>query len=129
MPTVNSTWPPLDPASQAARHALLELAAAAVGNDVHASGDDYPADLDRLTAQALQSPEEARRLLEAAATLLALAVGRIALDDEEGFVREFDEVDFVTEMTVFERSVNDVLADPSLGTTPTSESPAGGFPG
>jgi hypothetical protein len=129
VPTVNSVWPPLDPASRAARRALLELAAAAVGGDVHASGDAYPAHLDRIAAQAAQSPEEAKRLLEAAATLLALAVGRMALDDEADFVREFDEVDFVTEMTLFERSVDEVLADPSLGTVPTSESPAGGFPG
>jgi hypothetical protein len=129
MPTVSSVWPPLDPASKAARRTLLELAAAAVGNDVHPSGDDYPADLERVAAQAMQSPEEAKRLLEAAAILVALSVGRIALDDTEGFVREFDEVDFVTEMNAFERAVDEVLADPSLGTVPTSESPAGGFPG
>jgi hypothetical protein len=129
VPTINTTWPPLDPASRSARGALLELAAALVGSDVHASGDAYPADLDRLSAQALQSPEEAKRLLEAAATLIALAVGRLALDDEADFVREFDEVDFVVEMTAFERSIDEVLADPSLGTVPTSDSPAGGFPG
>ena len=42
-------------------------------------------------------------------------------------MREFDDVDFVTEAVAFERSVGEMLSDPSLGTSP--ESPLGGFPG
>jgi predicted homoserine dehydrogenase-like protein len=110
MPKLRSTWPPLEDESRAARHDLLELASALVGSRHSATGDQYPEDLERLASKALESPDEARRLLEAAATLLALAVGRIALDNEADFVREFDEVDFVIEMTTFERSVRDVLA-------------------
>ena len=68
-----------------------------LGGDHRATGDEYPANLDRLAEAALSSPEEAKRLLEAAATLIALAVGRVALDDTADFVREFDEVDYVTE--------------------------------
>ena len=79
------------------------------------------------TKAALESADEARRLLEAAATLIALAVGRGALDDTADFVREFDEVDFVTEADAFERSVDEMLSDPSL--VERSESPLGGFPG
>ena len=97
VPRVSSVWPLLDDESRAARRKLIQLAVAAVGGDQRATGDEYPADLDRLTKAALESPDEARRLLEAAATLIALAVGRGALDDTADFVREFDEVDFVTE--------------------------------
>ena len=73
------------------------------------------------------SPDEARRLLEAAATLIALAVGRVALDDTADFVREFDEVDYVTEAGAFERSVDEMLSDPLLNEN--TDSPLGGFPG
>ena len=104
-----------------------KLAVAAVGGDQRASGDEYPADLDRLTQSALGSPDEAKRLLEAAATLIALAVGRAAFDDTADFVRELDEVDFVTEATAFERSVDEMLSDTSLTDSPGS--PLGGFPG
>jgi hypothetical protein len=127
VPRLSSVWPPLDEESRVARRKLLDLAAAAVGGDHRATGDEYPADLDRLTRSALGSPDEARRLLEAAATLIALAVGRVALDDTADFVREFDEVDFVTEAGAFERSVDEMLSDPSLTERP--ESPLGGFPG
>ena len=120
-------WPPLDEESRAARRQLIDLAVAAVGGDHRASGHEYPADLDRLTQTARDSPDEAKRLLEAAATLIALAVGRVALDDTADFVREFDEVDFVTEAAAFERSVDEMLADPSLNELP--QSPLGGFPG
>ncbi len=120
-------WPLLDEESRAARRKLLDLAVAAVGGDHRATGDEYPADLDRLTQAALDSPDEAKRLLEAAATLIALAVGRAALDDTADFVRELDEVDFVTEAGVFERSVEEMLSDPALAERP--ESPLGGFPG
>ncbi len=127
VPRVSSVWPLLDDESRAARRKLIQLAVAAVGGDQRATGDEYPADLDRLTKAALESPDEARRLLEAAATLIALAVGRGALDDTADFVREFDEVDFVTEADAFERSVDEMLSDPSL--VERSESPLGGFPG
>jgi len=98
-----------------------------VGGDHRATGDAYPADLDRLAQEASSSPDEARRLLEAAATLIALAVGRAALDDTSDFVREFDEVDYVTEAGVFERSVDEMLSDSSLDEE--KDSPLGGFPG
>lgn len=127
MPQVRSHWPPLDEGSRAARRELLGLAKAAVGADDRATGDGYPADLDRLTQAALASPDEAKRLLEAAATLIVLAVGKMALDDTADFVREFDEVDFVTEAAAFESSVDEVLSDPSLAESPGS--PLGGFPG
>jgi hypothetical protein len=127
VPHVHSVWPLLDDESRAARRKLLDLAVAAVGGDQRASGDEYPADLDRLTQAALGSPDEAKRLLEAAATLIALAVGGAALDDTADFVREFDEVDFVTEATAFERSVDEMLSDTSLTEHPGS--PLGGFPG
>ena len=127
MPSIQSVWPLLDGESRDARRKLLDLAVAAVGGDHRATGDEYPRDLDRLAQEALASPEEAKRLLEAAATLIALAVGRAALDDTTDFVREFDDVDFVTEAVAFERSVDEMLSDPSLGTRP--ESPLGGFPG
>ena len=128
VPHVHSVWPLLDDESRAARRKLLDLAVAAVGGDQRASGDQYPADLDRLTQAALGSPDEAKRLLEAAATLIALAVGRAALDDDTAdFVRELDEVDFVTEATAFERSVEGMLSDTSLIERPGS--PLGGFPG
>jgi hypothetical protein len=127
VPHVHSVWPLLDDESRAARRKLLDLAVAAVGGDQRASGDEYPADLDRLTQAALESPDEAKRLLEAAATLIALAVGGAALDDTADFVREFDEVDFVTEATAFERSVDEMLSDTSLTEHPGS--PLGGFPG
>ena len=127
MPSIQSVWPLLDGESRGARRKLLELAVAAVGGDHRATGDEYPRDLDRLAQEALASPDDAKRLLEAAATLIALAVGRAALDDTNDFVREFDDVDFVTEAVAFERSVDEMLSDPSLGTHP--ESPLGGFPG
>ena len=127
VPRVGSVWPLLDDESRAARRKLIQLAVAAVGGDQRATGDEYPADLDRLTKAALESADEARRLLEAAATLIALAVGRGALDDTADFVREFDEVDFVTEADAFERSVDEMLSDPALAER--SESPLGGFPG
>lgn len=127
MPQLRFVWPPLDAGSREARRELLELANAAVGADERATGDAYPAELDRLTKTALASPESAGRLLEAAATLIALAVGRTALDDTADFVRELDEVDFVTEAATFARTVDDVLADPSLADDPGS--PLGGFPG
>jgi hypothetical protein len=117
----------LDEESRAARRKLIRLAVAAVGGDQRATGDEYPADLDRLAQAALVSPDEARRLLEAAATLIALAVGRAALDDTADFVREFDEVDFANVAEAFERSVNEMLSDPSLDER--RESPLGGFPG
>ena len=79
------------------------------------------------TRTVLSSPDEAKRLFEAAATLIALAVGRVALDDTSDFVREFDEVDYVTEAGVFERSVDEMLSDSSLGEQ--MDSPLGGFPG
>jgi hypothetical protein len=127
VPDVRSVWPLLDEESRAARRQLLDLAVAAVGGDHRATGDEYPADLDRLTQAALGSPDEARRLLEAAATLIALAVGRVALDDTADFVREFDEVDFVTEADAFERAVDEMLSDPSRAER--KDSPLGGFPG
>jgi hypothetical protein len=127
VPNLHSVWPLLDEESRAARQKLLDLAIAAVGGDNRATGDEYPADLDRLAQSALASPDEARRLLEAAATLIALAVGRIALGDIADFVREFDEVDFVTEAGSFQRSVDEMLSDVSL--SEPSESPLGGFPG
>ena len=127
MPQVHSVWPLLDDESRAARRKLLDLAVAAVGGDHRATGDEYPANLDRLAEQALSSPEEAKRLLEAAATLIALAVGRVALDDTADFVREFDEVDYVTEAGAFERSVDEMLSDPLLNEQ--TDSPLGGFPG
>jgi hypothetical protein len=127
VPRINSVWPLLDQESRDARRKLLDLAVAAVGGDQRATGDEYPADLDRLTQAALASPEEAKRLLEAAVTLIALAVGRIALDDLADFVRELDEVDFVTEAGSFERAVDELLSDPTLGDRPGS--PLGGFPG
>ncbi len=127
MPRIHSVWPVLDHDARAARRSLLDLAYAAVGGDERAAGDGYPDDLDRMTNSALASPEAAKRLLEAAATLLALAVGRMALEDMADFVREFDEVDFATEAAAFERSVDETLADPSLSDRP--ESPLGGFPG
>lgn len=127
MPRVSSVWPLLDEESRAARRKLIRLAVAAVGGDQRATGDEYPADLDRLAQAALVSPDEARRLLEAAATLIALAVGRAALDDTADFVREFDEVDFANVAEAFERSVNEMLSDPSLDER--RESPLGGFPG
>jgi hypothetical protein len=116
-----------DEESRAARRKLIQLAVAAVGGGQRATGDAYPAELDRLTKAALESADEARRLFEAAATLIALAVGRAALDDTADFVREFDEIDFVTEADAFERSVDEMLSDPSLADRP--ESPLGGFPG
>ena len=124
MPQVHSLWPLLDAQSREARRRLLELATAAVGGD---EGVSYPAELERVAQAALASPEEAKRLLEAAATLIVLAVGRIALDDTADFVREFDEVDFAIEAAAFERSVDEILSDPSLTETPGS--PQGGFPG
>ena len=124
---IHSVWPLLDDESRAARRKLLDLAVAAVGGDHPATGDAYPANLDRLAEQARSSPDEAKRLLEAAATFIALAVGRAALDDTTDFVREFDDVDFVTEAVVFERSVDEMLSDPPLGDAP--DSPLGGFPG
>jgi len=127
MPLIHSVWPLLDDESRAARRKLLDLAVAAVGGDHRATGDAYPADLDRLAQEASSSPDEARRLLEAAATLIALAVGRAALDDTSDFVREFDEVDYVTEAGVFERSVDEMLSDSSLDEE--KDSPLGGFPG
>ena len=127
MPRVSSVWPLLDEDSRAARRKLIELAVAAVGGNQSATGDAYPADLDRLTQAALRSPDEAKRLLEAAATLIALAVGRFALDDTADFVRELDEVDFVREAGSFERSVDEMLSDPSLTDRP--DSPLGGWPG
>ena len=127
MPLIHSVWPLLDDKSRAARRKLLDLAVAAVGGDHRATGDAYPADLDRLAQEASSSPDEARRLLEAAATLIALAVGRAALDDTSDFVREFDEVDYVTEAGVFERSVDEMLSDSSLDEE--KDSPLGGFPG
>jgi hypothetical protein len=127
VPRIRTNWPPLDERSRTARRELLGLARAAVGADDRAGGDGYPADLDRLTQAALASPEEAKRLLEAAATLIALAVGKMALDDTADFVRELDEVDFVTEAAAFESSVDEVLSDPSL--QESSGSPLGGFPG
>jgi hypothetical protein len=117
----------LDDESRAARRKLLDLAVAAVGGDHRASGDEYPADLDRLAQEAIASPDEAKRLLEAAATLIALAVGRVAFDDTADFVREFDEVDYVTETVAFERSVEEMLSDPLLDEQ--QDSPLGGFPG
>ena len=51
----------------------------------------------------------------------------MALDDAADFVRELDEVDFVTEAIAFERSVDEMLSDPSL--TEQIGSPLGGFPG
>ena len=110
MPQVHSVWPLLDDESRAARRKLLDLAVAAVGGDHRATGDEYP-----------------KRLLEAAATLIALAVGRVALDDTADFVREFDEVDYVTEAGAFERSVDEMLSDPLLNES--TDSPLGGFPG
>lgn len=127
MPTLHTVWPLLDPASREARRQLLQLAVAAAGGDEHAEGDAYPASLDGLAAAALASPEEAKRLLEAAATLIALAVGTIALDDTADFVREMDEVDFATEVGAFARAVEALLADPSLTERPGG--PLGGFPG
>lgn len=127
MPTLHTVWPLLDPASSEARRRLLELAVAAAGGNEHADGDGYPADLDRLATVALSSPEEAKRLLEAAATLIALAVGTIALDDTADFVREMDEVDFATEVGSFARAVEALLTDPSLTERPGG--PLGGFPG
>lgn len=124
---IHSVWPLLDDESRAARRKLLDLAVAAVGGDHPASGDAYPANLDRLAEQARSSPDEAKRLFEAAATLIALAVGRAALDDTADFVREFDEVDYVTEAGVFERSVDEMLSDPLLDES--TDSPLGGFPG
>jgi hypothetical protein len=125
---IHSVWPLLDDESRAARRKLLDLAVAAVGGDHRATGDAYPADLDRLAQEAMSSPEEAKRLFEAAATLIALAVGRVSLDDDTSdFVREFDEVDYVTEAGVFERSVDEMLSDSSLGEQ--TDSPLGGFPG
>jgi hypothetical protein len=108
--------------SRDARRRILALAVAAVGGAEHATGDRYPADLERLAQAAAGSPDDARRLLEAAATMIALAVGRMALDDPADFVRELDEVDFVTEAAAFE-----MLSDPSLTERPAS--PLGGFPG
>jgi hypothetical protein len=127
MPRISSVWPLLDDESRTARRKLIELAVAAVGGDYRATGDEYPADLHRLTQTALESPDEAKRLLEAAATLIALAVGRAALNDTADFVREFDEVDFVTEADAFERSVDAMLSDPALAERPGP--PLGGFPG
>jgi hypothetical protein len=127
VPRLSSVWPLLDEESRAARRRLIHLAVAAVGGDQRASGDQYPADLDRLTQAALESPDEARRLLEAAATLIALAVGRAALDDTSDFMREFDEVDFVTEADAFERSVDEMLSEPLLDDD--QDSPLGGWPG
>jgi len=127
MPQVRFVWPPLEQGSRDARRRMLDLAKAAVGAGDGASGDAYPADLDRLAQTALASPDEAKRLLEAAATLIALAVGKMALDDAADFVRELDEVDFVTEAIAFERSVDEMLSDPSL--TEQIGSPLGGFPG
>ena len=127
MPRLRSLFPPLDPQSRAARESLLELATAAVGGDDEAAGDGYVARLDRLTETALASPDEARRLLEAAATMIALAVGRAALDETADFVRELDEVDFATEALSFARSVEETLASPSLAER--SDSPLGGWPG
>lgn len=127
VPRVSSVWPLLDDESRAARRKLIELAVAAVGGDHTATGDKYPADLDRMTQSALGSPDEARRLFDAAATLIALAVGRSSLDDTADFVRELDEVDFVAEADAFERSVDEMLLDPSLNER--TESPRGGFPG
>ena len=128
VPRVHSVWPLLDAESRTARRKLLELAVAALGGDEGVGGDGYPAHLERLAKEGAASPEEAGRLLEAAAVLIALAVGRLALDDTADFVREFDEVDFATEAGVFERSVDDMLADPSLTERPDS-SPLGGWPG
>ena len=127
VPRLSSVWPLLDEESRAARRRLIHLAVAAVGGDHRVTGDQYPADLDRLTQAALESPDEARRLLEAAATLIALAVGRAALDDTSDFMREFDEVDFVTEADAFERSVDEMLSEPLLDDP--QDSPLGGWPG
>lgn len=127
MPSIHSVWPLLDVESRGARRKLLDLATAAVGGDHRATGDEYPANLDRLALAAFASPDEAKRLLEAAATLIALAVGRMALDDTADFVRAFDEVDFVTEVIAFEHSVDELLLDPTLTELPGS--PLGGFPG
>jgi len=127
VPRVSSVWPLLDKESRAARRKLIQLAVAAVGGDHRATGDEYPADLDRLAKAALESPDETKRLLEAAATLIALAVGRVALDDTADFVRELDEVDFAAEADAFERSIDEMLSDPSLDDHP--DSPLGGFPG
>jgi hypothetical protein len=126
MPSVQSVWPLLDEESRAARRELIRLAVAAVGGDHPATGDEYPADLERLTQAALASPDQARRLIEAAATLIALAVGSVALDDTADFVRELDEVDFVSQADAFMRSIDAILSDPSLGER--TESPLGGFP-
>lgn len=127
MPQIRSTWPLLDGESRAAREKLLELARAAVGGEDGAAVDGYPEHLERLARQAASSPGEAKRLLEAAATLIALAVGVMALDDTADFVRELDEVDFAIEADVFRRSVDEMLANPSLTERP--EGPLGGFPG
>ena len=128
VPTVHSVWPLLDEESRAARRKLLDLAVAALGGAEGVGGDAYPGDLEQLASEAATSPEEAGRLIEAAGILIALAVGRLALDDTADFVREFDEVDFVTEVGVFERSVDEMLADPSLTERPDSPM-LGGWPG
>lgn len=126
MPQIHSVWPLLDGDSRAARRTLLELATAAVSSD-GTQADAYATSLDRLTEIALASPEEAKRLLEAAATLVVLAVGVMALEDTADFVREFDEVDFAIEADVFARSVDEMLANPALTERP--HGPLGGFPG
>lgn len=113
--------------SRDARRSLVRLAIAAVGGDDHGGTDGYVEELDRLAARAVSSPEEAQLLLEAAATLIALAIGTIALDDSADFVRELDEVDFVIEATTFERTMDEMLATPALTDRPGD--PQGGFPG
>lgn len=123
MPQMRSVWPLLDEESKTARRDILDLARAAAGGD---DADAYPARLDRLAQDAAASPDGARRLLEAAATLLALAVGVLAVDDIADFVRELDDVDFAIEADVFARSVDEMLANPALTERP--EGPLGGFP-
>jgi hypothetical protein len=123
MPQLQSAWPLLDPEARAARRRVLDLAVAAAGG----GSEGYEAVLARLAEEASASPEGARRLLEAAGTLLALAVGTIALEDIADFVREFDEVDLVIEADDFLRSVEETLANPSLTDRPGD--PQGGFPG
>ena len=114
VPRVSSVWPLLDEESRAARRKLIQLAVAAVGGDQRATGDEYPADLDRLTKRSARvgrrGTAPARGCGDADRTR-----GRAgALDDTADFVREFDEVDFVTEADAFERSVDEMLGDRAL---------------
>ena len=127
MPQIRSVRPLLDEDSRAARRTLLDLARAAVGDPGGTPDGGYPALLEQIATEAAGSPDDARRLLEAAATLIALAVGVMALEDTADFVRELDDVDFAIEADAFERSIDEMLANPALTDRP--EGPLGGFPG